>query len=90
MAVASTRTPPGELTTLSHTPSRTLDGSLLWRSHPTIRAFGARPTLRCPNYDRLIYELFTFIIIIIMFYYAIMAARTIQLNTDINTHNCIH
>ena len=26
--------------------------------------------------------------IIIMFYYAIMAARTIQLNTDINTHNC--
>jgi len=29
-------------------------------------------------------------IIIIMFYYAIMAARTIQLNTDINTHNCTY
>ena len=26
-------------------------GSRLWRSHPTIRAFGARPGLQCPNYS---------------------------------------
>ena len=31
-------------------PRCTPDGSHLWRSHPTIRAFDARPGLRCPNY----------------------------------------
>ena len=31
-------------------PSRIPDGLCLWWSHPTIRAFDARPGLRCPNY----------------------------------------
>jgi len=32
---------------------KTPDGSRLWRSHPTIRAFGSRPLLRCSNYGHL-------------------------------------
>ena len=34
-------------------PSRTPDRSRLWRSHPTIRASGARPGLRCSIHGHL-------------------------------------
>jgi len=35
-------------------PSWTLDGSRMWRLHPTTRTFSTRPGLRCPNYGHLI------------------------------------
>ena len=57
--------PAGELITLPKPPSQTPDGSRLWSSHPTIRAFSARPGLRCPNYGHLNYGTIYMMLVVI-------------------------
>jgi len=58
LAVGAPRQIPlgGGFTTLLQTPQvGPPDGSQMWRSHPTTRAFSARAGLWCPNYGHPIY-----------------------------------